>query len=137
MFKIAIQLAGIGQIALALSSLAIPRLLKWDDELARLRPLTRSVFRTYSAYIFAVNLWFGMMSVAAADALVQRELLPLWITGFITIYWGVRLLGQFAWYDRSIAGDRLIFRVGEIAYVTLFAYLTLAYGATTIRGLLR
>lgn len=137
MFEIAIQLAGLGQIALALSSLAIPRLLGWNEELAQLRPLTRSVFRTYSAYIFAINLWFGVMSVAAAGALVQPGLLPLLITGFITIYWGVRLAAQFGWYDRTVAGDRLLFRIAEIAYVTLFAYLTLVYGATTIRGLLQ
>jgi len=39
-----IRMAGIGQLLLAAASLAIPRVLGWKEELARLRPLTRQVF---------------------------------------------------------------------------------------------
>lgn len=36
--------AGLGQLALAAGSLALPRVLGWRTETAKLRPLTRHVF---------------------------------------------------------------------------------------------
>jgi hypothetical protein len=47
----------------------------------------------------------------------------------------VRLIGQFAWYDRTIVADRMLFRVAEIAFVALFASLTVIYGAAALRSL--
>jgi len=43
--------AGVGQLALIVASLAIPRVLRWREETAKLRPLTRQVFWTYAIYI--------------------------------------------------------------------------------------
>ena len=137
MFKNLLVLAGIGQIALALSSMAIPHLLGWRAEVATLRPLTRAVFWTYAGYILGIHFWFGIMSIAAAAPLAAGGLLPTFVTGFIAVYWGVRLIGQFGWIDRSVAGNRLLFRVGEAAYVALFASLTLIYGAVATQALWR
>jgi hypothetical protein len=38
--------AGKGQLILIVASLAIPRVLRWSDDVAKLRPLTRQVFWT-------------------------------------------------------------------------------------------
>jgi len=36
--------AGLGQLGLALGSLALPRILRWGEDTTKLRPLTRQVF---------------------------------------------------------------------------------------------
>ncbi len=128
-------LAGAGQLALAFSSLAIPHLLGWHEELQALKPLTRGVFWTYSSYTFGTNVWFGVMSIAAAGPLAAGGLLARFVTGFIAIYWGTRIVVQFTVYDRSVARERMLFRLAEIGYVVLFAGLTLVYGFVTLRGL--
>ena len=128
-------LAGVGQLALALSSLAIPRLLGWREELQALRPLTRSVFWTYSSYTFGTNVWFALVSMYAARPLAGGGLLAEFVTGFITVYWGMRVVVQFTLYDRSVARGRLLFRLAEIGYVLLFIGLTLTYGFVTLRAL--
>src|SRR5260221_7298594 len=130
--EVILILAGAGQLALALSSLAIPYLLDWREELQALKPLTRGVFWTYSSYTFATNIWFGVMSIAAAGPLAAGGLLARLVTGFITLYWGMRIVVQFTLYDRSIAKERLLFRFAEIAYVMLFAALTLIFGYVTL-----
>jgi hypothetical protein len=132
--EVLLILAGAGQLALALSSLAIPYLLDWREELQCLKPLTRSVFRTYSMYTFGTNVWFGVMSIAAAGPLAAGGLLARLVTGFITLYWGMRIVVQFAVYDRSVAKERLLFRFAEIAYVLLFVSLTLIFGYVTLRS---
>ena len=54
--------AGVGQLILISAGLAIPRVLRWPEDVARLRPLTRQVFWTYAGYIWATNLSFGLVS---------------------------------------------------------------------------
>ena len=61
-----VLLAAIGQLVLIVASLAIPRVLGWRAETAKLRPLTRQVFWTYAAYIWATNLSFGLVSLHPA-----------------------------------------------------------------------
>ena len=64
-------LAGLGQLGLVVASLAIPRALRWSDDLAQLRPLTRQVFWTYAGYIWSTNLFFGLVSVILPGELVD------------------------------------------------------------------
>lgn len=133
MFKTALILAGIAQFGIAASSLMIPRLLGWREETTRLRPLTRQVFWTYASYILSFHIAFGLLSVLAPAALLDGSLLARAVSGFIAVYWLVRLTLQFTIFDRSVAVGRPLFRFGEAAYVTTFAYLTLVYAATAVR----
>ena len=80
--------AGVGQLALVVASLAIPRVLRWPEDLARLRPLTRQVFWTYAGYIWATNLAFGLVSAFAPGWLLDRTPLAGAVCGFIATYWG-------------------------------------------------
>jgi len=123
-----IVLAGLVQLAVALSSIAIPRLLGWRQEVAVLKPLTRRIFWTYSGYILGIHIWFALVSIFCAAELTGGSRLAAFVTGFISLYWLVRVIGQFTWYDRSIASTRLLFRLAEIAYVTAFTSLTIVYG---------
>ena len=68
-----IVVAGVGQLALVLASLAIPRVLGWHRELMHLRPLTRQVFWTYAGYIWGTNLSFGLVSVIGPGWLLDRS----------------------------------------------------------------
>ena len=125
-----IVLGGVGQLALILASLAIPRVLRWREDVATLRPLTRQVFWTYAGYIWATNLSFGLVSTFAVDWLIDGSPLAAAVTAFIAVYWGARVVIQFVYFDRSDAPSGFVFRVAEIALVSLFVFLTLTYGYT-------
>src|SRR5437899_1148525 len=98
-----VRFAGAGQLVLIVASLAIPRVLRWREETAKLRPLTRQVFWTYAIYIWATNLSFGLVSTFAPHWLLDGSGLAGAVTGFITAYWAGRLLIQFTYFDRSDA----------------------------------
>lgn len=123
-----LQTAGVGQLALVLGSLAIPRILRWQEDTGRLRPLTRQVFWTYAGYIWATNLCFGLLSVGAPDWLLDRSPLAGVVAGYIALYWAARLVIQFAYFDRGAMPEGLVPRLGEAALVGLFVFLTLVYG---------
>jgi hypothetical protein len=126
--------AGIGQLSLVAASLAIPYALRWPEDLAKVRPLTRQVFWTYAAYIWCTNLAFGLISAFAPHWLLDRSPLAGAVSTYIAIYWGARLVVQFTYFDRSDAPKGSLFVVGEAALVGLFLVLTLVYGALALRA---
>jgi len=129
-----VVVAGVGQLALILASLAIPHVLRWREETAKLRPLTRQVFWTYAIYIWCTNLAFGLVSLRP-DWLLDRTPLAGCVTGFIAAYWVGRVLIQFFYFDRSDAPPGLLVRIAEVLLVGLFVYLSLVYAAAFLLNL--
>ena len=99
MLKTLIIVAGVGQLLLAAGSRAIPRVLKWREELANVRPLTRQVFWTYAGYIWTTNVCFGLVSVLMPGELLAGTPLGAAVCGFITLYWLARVVIQFVYFD--------------------------------------
>jgi hypothetical protein len=129
--------AGVAQLVLIVASLAIPRVLRWGEETAKLRPLTRQLFWTYAGYIWFTNLCFGLLSALAPQWLLDRSPLAGVVSGYMTAYWGARLLIQFVYFDRRDVPPGVWPRFAEAALVTLFLYLAVVYGcvaAGTILG---
>jgi hypothetical protein len=123
-----IVLAGFGQLAIALASLAIPRVLRWREDLARLRPLTRQVFWTYAAYIWSTNVAFGLVSICAPENLLDGSTLARAVCAFIALYWGARLAIQLFWFDRRDAPSGVHVRLADVLLTTAFAAFTVIYG---------
>jgi hypothetical protein len=127
--------AGIGQVGLVVASLALPHALRWPEDLAKLRPLTRQVFWVYAAYIWCTNLGFGLVSALAPHWLLDPTPLAGAVSAYIALYWGARLVVQFTYFDRRDAPKGPLFVVGEAALVGLFLLLSMVYGALASRAL--
>lgn len=122
-----IRVAGLAQIALVVGSLAIPRILNWRGELAKVQILIKQMFWTYAAYILVINLCFGLVSVFCYKELVDGSRLALLLTGFIAVYWISRVLIQFFYFDRDAFPKGFWPKLGEVALVTLFVILSILY----------
>jgi hypothetical protein len=134
---ILVLVAGVAQLVLIVASLAIPRVLRWGEDTARLRPLTRQIFWTYAGYIWATNLCFGLLSALAPQWLLDRSPLAGAVSGYIAAYWAARLLLQFVYLDRRDVPPGVWPRLAEVALVALFLYLAVVYGcvvAGTVLG---
>ena len=116
--------AGFAQLSIALASLAIPHLLNWREGLRPLSPLMRAIFLVYAGYILSTNLFFGAISILLPRELTNGSALAAALTGFITLYWGARLLLQFFAFSRLDRPSGRIFVVGEMLLVTAFSAIT-------------
>jgi hypothetical protein len=132
----AVRLAGLGQLALALASTAIPYVLRWKTETAVLRPLLRQIFWIYAGYILGFHIAFGLLSLLAPRWLLDGSGLATAVSGFIATYWSVRLVLQFAYLDRSDAPGPW-FSAAEAALVSLFVFLSATYAAALVANLSR
>jgi hypothetical protein len=133
----ALVMAGIGQLGLALASASFPHLLGWRHELGKMRPLLRTMFWIYAAYILGCNVAFGLVSALRPAWLLDASPLAAAVTGFIALYWGARLVLQFTAFDRRDLPAGFRYRLGETAIVLLVAYCAAVYAAafwTNLRG---
>jgi len=124
-----IFIAGLGQIALVIGSLAVPKVLGWGTELSKVQPLIKQMFWTYSVYIFTINLCFGLISVFDYRELSNKSNLAGLLTGFIAVYWISRVAVQFFYFDRASFPIGKWHKLAEVLLVTLFVFLSLVYSA--------
>ena len=129
----AIILAGLGQVLLVVSTLAAPKVLRWKEDTAKLRPLNRQIFWTYANYILVTNLSIGLLSLLAPELLTREDSLSTIISGYISLYWGARVVLQFTYYDRNDKPNGLFFKLCEYGYNALFIYLAAVYGTLFIQ----
>ena len=122
-----IFVAGLAQIALALGSFPIPKILNWKPELAKVNVLIKQMFYTYAAYILVINLCFGLLSVFYGDELVDGSALARLVNGFIAFYWLSRIGVQFLYFDRNSFPSGKWNKLGEMVLVLLFTFLTALY----------
>lgn len=122
-----VYLAGLAQIALVVGSLAIPRILNWRAELAKVQPLIKQMFWTYAAYILVINLCFGLLSAFDFRELTNGSTLAMLVDGFIALYWISRILVQFLYFDRRSFPRGFWTGLGEMALIMLFIFLSVVY----------
>src|SRR5262245_6744830 len=97
--ELAVRIAGVGQLALAAASLAIPFVLRWREQTSLLQPLLRRVFWVYAAYLLGLHVAFGLLSSLGTAWLLDGSPLARAVTGFLTVYWGTRLGLQFVLFQ--------------------------------------
>ena len=130
--KSAIQLAGLGQLALVLGSVFIPKCLNWHKAIGN--KLSRQLFWTYAGYILGMHLFFGCVSCMAASELLGQTLLANFLTGLMWLWWTVRIVLQFFCFDRSCIPETPFNKVAEALLVILFFYLAIVYGVAFFWG---
>ena len=127
LIKHLIFFAGLSQIVLVIGSLAIPKVLNWQTELAKVQLLIRQMFWTYAAYILVINSCFGMLSVFDFVELTNGSALAMLVDGFIAAYWISRVLIQFFYFDRAGFPGGGWHIIAEIILIMLFVFLSVVY----------
>lgn len=127
--RIAILLAGIGQLILVVASAVIPRCLDWKGPMGTLPKLMRQLFWTYAGYILGMHLFFGLISTFGTHLLLDTTPQAAILCALMMIWWGVRIGLQFFCFDRKGIPQTRFNILAEVLLVALFLYLTLTYAA--------
>ena len=98
----ALQVVAFLQIGIAILNLFLVRILRWQEELARVDLLLREVFQIHAWFISISLAIFGVMTrrfagevASGADPVVR------WLAGAIGIFWATRAVLQVTYYSRS------------------------------------
>jgi hypothetical protein len=123
-------MAGVGQLLIVGISLAVPRVLRWSAETAKLRPILRQLFWVYGGYILAFNLSFGLLATLAPHWLLDGTPLAAAVTSFITLYWTGRLCLQFV-FDRGDFPRGTQYQIAEVVMIGIFSFVAVTFAWAT------
>ena len=129
--KEALYIAAAAQLAVAVLNLFLVRIMKWEDSVPRMPQLVREVFHVHAWFISITLVIFGVVTIRFAGELTTgTNDLGRWLAAGIGIFWLIRWLMQFFYYDSShwrgkraetIVHIVLIFLYGSLAGVYLLA----------------
>jgi hypothetical protein len=130
--KLLLQLAAALQLLILIASASTPRVLDWRKNLAVLHPFLRKLFWVYGVFVVMVIIAFAALTFRHADAMAAREPVARSLCLFIAIFWGARLLVQFAIFDARPFLTNWFYKTGFHALTIIFAFLTFVYGKAAL-----
>jgi hypothetical protein len=130
--KLLLQLAAAVQLLILIASASTPRVLDWRKNLAVLHPFLRKLFWVYGVFVVMVIIAFEVLTFRHADAMAAREPVARSLCLLIAIFWGARLLVQFAIFDARPFLTNWFYKTGFHALTIIFAFLTFVYGKAAL-----
>ena len=130
----AIIIAGLIHLTILTAGLAMTRVLNWNSELKKIDALSQHIIWTHGAYVWFTILAFGLASIFLPGELTGHGPLGTGLSLFIALFWGVRLLIQFFYFDAKPYLTDFKLKLGYHGLTVCFAYFTAVYGWAAYTG---
>jgi hypothetical protein len=130
----AVIIGGVVHLGILSAGLVMTKVLNWREDLKKLDQLSQHVIWTHAGYVWLVILAFGLVSVLCPRELVNQDPLGIAICGFISLFWGIRLIIQFFYFDAKPHLTNSKLKLGFHCLTCCFAYFTIVYGWVVVDG---
>lgn len=125
---------GLLHLATLCAAFAVPYVLDWKTELAKLATMLRQLFWVYGAFIAYTILAFGVLTLACATQLADGSPLARAVCGLIATFWAARVGVQFFLFDPKPYLTHWIFAAGYHGLTLIFISQTFIYGYAALAG---
>ena len=126
-----VQLAGALQLVIAIANFFAPAKLHYRENLVKVSPIVRQIFTVHSIYIVLVLIGFGLICLVFPNDLCGTSALGKFLCGFLAIFWGLRVVLQFTYYDRTVKRENPL---GTFCFGAAFIYLAVIFATATLLG---
>jgi hypothetical protein len=125
-----IQVAGAVQLAIGLANLPLASRLQYRKNLAGASAIVREVFYVHAAYVVLVVLGFAALSLLFPTDLAGGQPLGRFLSGFLAIFWLLRVPIQLFYYPAEIRRQN---RLADVIFTVAFAFLAVVFGIAATR----
>jgi hypothetical protein len=123
LFNLALWLSGIGHFVLLIASFQVPYRLDWKRDLAKLTPFNRKLMWVHGGAAVFTIVAFGILTLALHDEILRGERAALGLAVFIGLFWLIRILVDFLYYDHADWPKGRGFVIGHGLLTALFCFL--------------
>ena len=120
-----IYIAGVLQLLVASANVVAFGKFRYLEHLRNIPLVMRQVFLVQNAYLMLVQGGFALLCFFFAGELTSGRPLGLALAGFLTVFWGSRVLLQMFYYDRELRRTNrffdLLFLAGDGYLAVVFA----------------
>jgi alginate O-acetyltransferase complex protein AlgI len=115
-----IYAAGLLHLLIASVNFFAARRFRYGENLARVTPVVRQVFIVQNAYIVLVLAAFSTLCFGFAAELAGGSSLGRYLSGFLAVFWGLRVLVQLFFYDARLKREH---RLANLVLLVAYGYL--------------
>jgi len=128
-FQSALQLAGVCQLAIAVANFFLPAKLHYRENLLKVSIIVRQIFIVHSIFIILVLVGMGGICLLFPQDLCGASTLGKFLCGFMALFWGLRVVLQFGYYDATIKKENPF---GTALFGAVFLYLAVIFTTATL-----
>jgi hypothetical protein len=119
-----LQLAGLVQLIIAVANFFAPAKLHYRENLAKVSPIIRQIFTVHSVYIVLVLLAFALICLLFPGDLLGADRLGKFLCGFLALFWDLRVVLQFFYYDKTVKQENPL---GTFCFGAAFLFLAATF----------
>jgi hypothetical protein len=123
-FGVALWLAGIGHFCVLIASIQVPARLGWKEDLQKLTSFNRKLMWVHGGFAVLTIIAFGALTLALHAEMLRGDRAALGVALFVGIYWALRIVVDFAYYEHKDWPRGGSFMIGHILLTSLFAFLS-------------
>ena len=133
--KEALYIAAAAQLSVAVLNLFLVRIMKWEEEVTRMPQLVREVFHVHAWFITIPLAIFSVVTIRFVEELAAgTNNLGRWMAAGIGIFWLIRWLMQFFYYDSSHWRGKRAETIVHIVLIFVYGFFSGVYLLTAFRG---
>jgi len=131
--SLALWLAGAGHFAVLIASFQVPYRLRWKEDLAKLTSFNRKLMWVHGGFAIYTILSFAVLTLLLHDEMLHGQRAGLALAAFIGLYWLLRVVVDFTYYEHADWPQGRVFVVGHVLLTLLFVFLFMTYLGVLVR----
>jgi len=135
--SLALWLAGIGHFCILFASFQVPSRLGWKEDLAQLTNFNRKLMWVYAGTTLLTIIAFGTLTLFLHHEFLTGDRAALAVAAFIAIFWTLRILVDFVYFEHSDWPAGVPFVIGHFLLTALFVALASTYWAVLVWNFLK
>ena len=125
--------AGGVHVILVIGSFFLPSKLRYHENLSKVSPIIRQIFSVHHLFIALLLVGFSGLCFGFTADLAGGSHLGRCLSGFMAIFWLLRLLIQLFYYDQT---ERRRYPLANLVYLGIFLFLSTVFFVASM-GILR
>jgi hypothetical protein len=132
--SVALWLAGAGHFVVLIASFQVPYRLGWKDDLAKLTSFNRKLMWVHGGFAIYTIVSFGVLTLLFHNEMLRGHGAATALAAFIGIYWLLRVVVDFTYYDHADWPTGKGFIAGHALLTLLFVFLFVTYLSVSMRA---
>ncbi|MFZ1203000.1 MAG: hypothetical protein WAN97_01710 [Candidatus Acidiferrales bacterium] len=132
--SLALWLAGAGHFVVLIASFQVPYRLGWKEDLTKLTSFNRKLMWVHGGFAVYTIISFGVLTLLLHNEMLQGSGAGTALAAFIVIYWMLRVIVDFTYYDHADWPKGKGFVAGHALLTLLFVFLFVTYLAVSTRA---
>ena len=125
--SLALWLAGAGHFVVLIASFQVPQRLGWKKDLSKLTSFNRKLMWVHGGFAVYTIMAFGVLTFMLHSEMLEGQRAATALAAFIGIYWLLRIVVDFMYYDHADWPKGTAFVAGHVLLTSLFVFLSFTY----------